>query len=86
MWVGSERRTLCASANEELCTLADNTHLTEPPPPPKKRRVKAAPLKERRHKAACIALWAVLLFFAYIFGVVLLSPSSLCGTAVTTSR
>ena len=26
MWVGSERSTLCASANEELGTLADNTH------------------------------------------------------------
>ena len=25
MWVGSERRTLWASANEELGTLADNT-------------------------------------------------------------
>ena len=28
MWVGSERSTLCASANEELGTLADNTPLT----------------------------------------------------------
>ena len=28
MWVGSERSTLCASANEELGTLADNTNLT----------------------------------------------------------
>ena len=29
MWVGSERSTLCASANEELGTLADNTPLTQ---------------------------------------------------------
>ena len=29
MWVGSERSTLCASANEELGTLADNTPLTK---------------------------------------------------------
>ena len=28
MWVGSERSTLCASANEEFGTLADNTPLT----------------------------------------------------------
>ena len=28
MWVGSERSTLCASANEELGTLADNSPLT----------------------------------------------------------
>ena len=28
MWVGSERSTLCASANEELGSLADNTRLT----------------------------------------------------------
>ena len=28
MWVGSERSTLCASANEESGTLADNTPLT----------------------------------------------------------
>ena len=28
MWVGSERSTLCASANEELGTSADNTPLT----------------------------------------------------------
>ena len=28
MWVGSERSPLCASANEELGTLADNTPLT----------------------------------------------------------
>ena len=28
MWVGSERSTLCASANEELGTLADNTPRT----------------------------------------------------------
>ena len=28
MWVGSERSTLCASANEELGTLADNNPLT----------------------------------------------------------
>ena len=28
MWVGSERSTLCASANEELGTLGDNTPLT----------------------------------------------------------
>ena len=28
MWVGSERSTLCASANEELGTWADNTPLT----------------------------------------------------------
>ena len=30
MWVGSERSTLCASANELLGTLADNTPLTVP--------------------------------------------------------
>ena len=28
MWAGSERSTLCASANEESGTLADNTPLT----------------------------------------------------------
>ena len=28
MWVGSGRSTLCASANEELGTLADNNPLT----------------------------------------------------------
>ena len=28
MWVGLEKSTLCASANEELGTLADNTPLT----------------------------------------------------------
>ena len=28
MWVGSGRNTLCASANEELSTLADNNPLT----------------------------------------------------------
>ena len=28
MWVGSKRSTLCASANEELDTLADNNPLT----------------------------------------------------------
>ena len=28
MWVGSERSTLCASANEELSTLAENNLLT----------------------------------------------------------
>ena len=29
MWVGSERNSLCASANEELGTFADNTPLTK---------------------------------------------------------
>ena len=28
MWVGSGRSSLCASANEELCTLADNNPFT----------------------------------------------------------